>query len=178
MKTPWFEETQKFRDNHWSWAIIILFATASIVPLAYGMYQQFVLGVPWGNKPMGNRELIFVTVPVVLASGIGIFILVSLTLQTRIDESGFYYRFFPIKPSWTHVALDEIETYSLEKRFKLMDAGGIGRHRNLLKKQVSYKIWGGKHIAIRMRSGKRLLIGTRNLDGLEWAMKKLMGKSR
>jgi hypothetical protein len=101
-------------------------------------------------------------------------ILLSLKLELRIDKEGIHYRFVPIKNNWQVVKKEEIADYSLEKRFRFLDTAGFGHHRNRLAKTRSYRIRGGNHLVLKFHNGEKLLFGTQNLSGIEWAMKRLM----
>jgi hypothetical protein len=176
MRNAWFEEVQRFRDNRWIWAFLVFMTLTIFAPIGIGMHHQFVLGEPWGNEPMSDNGFITLLIFVFFAWGSALFILITMKLETRIDESGIHYRFFPLKPSWRVITPGEISAFTFEKKYKLFDSGRIGHHYNFFKNQRSFKIFGGKHIAITKAEGSRLLLGTQNLEAMEWAMKKLMQK--
>jgi hypothetical protein len=178
MSRAWFEEVQRFRDNRWIWAFLAFMTLSIFLPLGFGMHQQFILGEPWGKEPMRDDGFITLMIFVTIAWGIALFMLISMKLETRIDEHGIHYRFFPLKPSWRLITPGEIREFTFEKKYKFFDSGKIGHHYNVFKKQRSFKIWGGKHIAITMTEGNRLLLGTQNLEEMEWAMKKLTAKMK
>lgn len=176
MATPFFEEVQRMRDNRWLITLIFAIAILSILPLVYALYWQIGQGVPFGNKPMKDVQLILVTGFVVVGVAAMMFILFSLKLEVRIDEEGIHYRMFPIKWEWRIVVPHEIVEYHFADRYKLLESGGIGHHRNVFKNTRSFRIWGGKHVAIKFTDGHRLLLGTQDPGGMEWAMRKLMKK--
>lgn len=178
MSKAWFDEIQRLRDNRWLWAFLVFMTLTIFLPLGFGMHQQFVLGQPWGNEPVNDKGFIILMVFVAVSWGVAMFMLISMTLETRIDENGIHYRFVPLKPKWRTIRIEEIRTFTFEERFKFFDSGKIGHHYNVFKKQRSFKIWGGKHIAITLSEGSRLLLGTQNLEAMEWAMKKLMSKMK
>jgi hypothetical protein len=178
MKATWFEESQRLRDNPWVWPLLAILTLSIFLPFGMGIYQQLVLGEPWGKEPMGDNEMIYLSIFLTVCWAIAMFMMLFMKLEIKIDEEGIHYRFFPISPSWKLIRIDEIAEFSFEKKYKLFDGRGIGHHRNIFKKQRSFKIGGGKHLAMKMTDGRRLLLGTQNLDGLEWAMKKLMVKTK
>lgn len=174
MTTPYFEEIQRLRDNRWIFVLIFAVALGALIPLLYGIYWQIGQGIPWGDTPMKDSELI--TLIIVLLSSVGLltFMLVNLKLETRIDATGIHYRMFPVKSRWRMVAISEIESYNFADRYKPFESGGIGHHRNVLKNTRSFRISGGKHIILKYKNGHRLLIGTQDPAGMEWALRKLM----
>lgn len=178
MATPYFEETQRLRDNRWIFVLIFAVALGAIIPLLYGLYWQIGQGIPWGNEPLKDRELITMAIVVIVSIGLMTFLMASLRLETRIDDIGIHYRMFPVKSKWRIVTPAEIETYAFADRYKPFESGGIGHHRNLLKNMRSFRIAGGKHIIITYKNGHRLLLGTQNLAGAEWAMRRLMNKTK
>jgi hypothetical protein len=178
MATAYFEETQRLRDNRWVVVLIMVVVLAAIVPLLSAIYWQIGEGEAWGNQPMKDRDLIGLSVVVFLCTGIVMFMLFNLRLETRIDDSGIHFRMFPVKSKWRLVNPADIAEYSFKYSFKFFESGGIGHHRSLLKKTQSFRIHGGKHISIKTRNGFRLLIGTQKPTEMEWAMRKLMNKTK
>jgi hypothetical protein len=177
MATPYFHETQRLRDNPWVIVLIVAVALAALIPLLYGIYWQIGQGIPWGNKPMRNSELIGTTAVVIVSMTLMIFMVMNLRLEVKIDQDGIRYRMFPAKWKWRLVSPSEIVEYKFAERFKMFESGGIGHHRNVLKNMRSFKISGRKHMTIKFKDGHRLLLGTQDLGGMEWAMKKLMNKT-
>ncbi|HEY0655783.1 MAG TPA: hypothetical protein VGD65_21760 [Chryseosolibacter sp.] len=178
MNAPFFEETQRLRDNPWVLVLIFAVALGPMIPLLYGLYWQIGHGVPWGNEPMEDAELIMLTVFILLTTCTVGFVMASLRLETRIDEAGIHYRMFPVKSKWRVVNPDELEEYSFATRYKPFESGGIGHHRNVLKNMRSFRISGGKHIILKYKNGHRLLLGTQDPGGMEWAIRRLMNKTR
>lgn len=176
MATPYFEEVQRLRDNRWILVLIFVVALGSLLPLIYGIYWQIGQGVQWGDEPMSNSGLIGITLMVLVSMALMVFIMTNLRLEVKIDEAGIHYRMYPVKSRWRLVTPSEIEGYSFANRFKPFESGGIGHHRNLLKNTRSFRIIGGKHITVKFKDGHRLMLGTQDLTGMEWAMKKLMKK--
>ncbi|HEY0741736.1 MAG TPA: hypothetical protein VGD40_09745 [Chryseosolibacter sp.] len=176
MATPYFEEVQRMRDNRWLITFIFAVAILSTLPLVYALYWQIGQDVPFGEEPMKNGQLIVMTLFVFTAVAGMMFILFALKLEVRIDEQGIHYRMFPVKWEWRVVGPTEIVHYEFADRYRLFESGGIGHHRNIFKNTRSFRIWGGKHMTIKFRDGHRLLLGTRDPIGMEWAMRKLMKK--
>jgi len=174
MSRPYFEEVQKFRDNRWMWVIVFGASLSSILPLANGLYWQLYKGELWGNEPLSNNGIIMLFLVVLISLGIASAVLLSMKLEVKIDHEGIHYRFVPIKPKWQLITKDQIAEYKLVPRFKLFQSGGVGHHRNRLTKTRSFRIQGGKHLYLRLHNGEKLLLGTQNLEGIEWAMKRLM----
>lgn len=176
MATPYFEEVQRMRDNRWLITLIFAIAMFASLPMFFALYWQIGEGVPFGSEPMKDSHLIVMTIFILFAVTGMMFILFSLKLEVFIDDQGVHYRMFPIKWEWKMVGPAEIVEYHFAERYKLFESGGIGHHRNILKNTRSFRIWGGKHITITFKDGHRLLIGTQDISGMDWAMRKLMKK--
>ena len=177
MNRPAFEEVQRLRDNRWIWVMVAVFSTAAFVPLLYGSYWQLIKGEPWGNEPLSNQGFILFFLFILLAFGIMLFILLSSRLELKIEGDGIHWKFYPIRKKWQLISKDEIQIYSLEKKFKFFAPGGLGYHHDRFRKLRSMRISGGSHLSLKLRNGERYLFGTQDLAGMEWAMKKLMNKT-
>ena len=93
-----FQEKQRF-NQWWVWAIIYV---VTLLPLVAIFYQSYT-GLPFGNKPMSNKGLSLVFIPLL---GLALF-LRSLRLTTTIDSDNIDLYFSPlVKKSipWAEVA--------------------------------------------------------------------------
>jgi hypothetical protein len=174
MGRPHFEETQTFRENRWIWILAIVSSLITLLPMVDAIYWQLFKGEPWGNEPLSDGGLLGLFAFVLLAWGVAMTILISVRLDVRIDDQGVYYRFAPIKTKWLNVLKEEIAHYSLEKKFRFLQSGGFGYHRNRLTRTWSMRIRGSHHLSLTLKDGRKLLLGTQNLEALEHAMKRLM----
>ena len=82
-----------------------------------------------------------------------------LKLETKIDEQGIHYRFWPIKMkliNWTDIDKCFVRTYS-----PLREYGGWGYRMNIFSNKGSaINVKGNIGIQIVFKSGKQFLIGT------------------
>ena len=177
MQRVYFEEVQAFRENRWVVALVIAVLLAALLPLAYGLHQQLVMGIPWGDKPMSDNGLIAMFLVVIVSVGIGAFMILSSRLEVKVDGDNLRYRYFPITPQWQLITRALIDSYSLEKGFRMFRSSGFGHHRSFLLRTRSYRIRGARYLSLKLKNGQTILLGTQNPEGLEWAMKKLMAKT-
>jgi hypothetical protein len=175
--SAWFEEVQRLRDNRWIYALVMVIALGAFLPLANGLYQQLMLNESWGNQPMSDEGLILLTVFVTVSCFTAAFCMLSIKLETRIDEQGIHYKFFPIKRGWRRIIPEEIASYTIEKKFQLFDGVRVGYRKNAFKKMQSFKVSGNKHLSLKLKNGTRLLLGTQSPEGIEWALRKLFKKN-
>jgi len=82
-----FQEKQRF-NQWWVWAIIYV---VTLLPLVTMFYQSYT-GLPFGNKPMTNKGLSLVFIPLL---GLTLF-LRSLRLTTTIDSDNIDFYFSPL----------------------------------------------------------------------------------
>ena len=144
MKIQFIEE-QTFRK---SWVMYLTLISVAI-PI-YGMYQQYVLGEPFGNKPMSDTglfSLLFFTVAIV-----GFIWMIKLS--THIDDFQIKMSFFPLTSKtvkWSEVLSAKVVNYGF--------VGGWGI-RLWTKFGTVYNISGNQGLAIELKNGKTFLIGT------------------
>ena len=176
MKKVYFEEIQRMRDNSWMWAVTLGVALAAIIPLGSGVYWQVFRGEPWGDEPMGNNALVLLFLFILFTCLLTVWIILSVKLEVKIDEVGFHYRFVPYKFRWQQIRGEDVESYSIEKELTFVQRGAWGYHRNRLKRLRTMRLKGPKHIRIKLKNGESYVIGTENLEALEWAMKRMMSQ--
>ncbi len=140
-----FKEEQRF-TQWWVWVLFISLNTLFL----YGIYQQLILKIPFGDNPMPNGGL------VITAIGMLIFTLFffSLKLKTKIDETGIYYHFPPFQLTPKKKNWSDIVTVRVIKFRPIMDYGGWGI------KHGSYTVKGNKGIQVVFKNGEKILIGT------------------
>ena len=88
MSRRYFEETQLFRQNLWVWYMFAIFSLLLLTPLLYGMYQQLILGQPWGDKPMSDNGLAILFLLSLGGWMVVTWILYSIRLEVYIDDQG------------------------------------------------------------------------------------------
>lgn len=151
MKTQ-FTEKQKF-TQWWLWLILI---SIGIIPII-GIYKQIILGKPFGDNPMSNVGLIVFTV-VVFAF---IIFFRIIQLRTKIDEQDINIQFYPLinkTIKWSEVKSANIVNYGF--------VGGWGI-RLWTNYGTVYNIKGNMGLALELKNGKKLLIGSQKIDDLK-----------
>lgn len=146
-----YSETQKF-TQWWLW----LFLGGVGFFTLYILYKQLILGVPVGNNPMSNLGLGIFSIFVVCF--IGLFFVMGL--NTEIDNEAIHIRFVPFTSKhilWQDVQSVEVITYDF--------VGGWGIRLGT-KYGTVYNIRGYKGLALQLKSGKKIMIGTQNEEEL------------
>jgi hypothetical protein len=146
-----FFESQRF-NQWWLWALLFgIFGVGS-----YGLIQQLILEVPFGSKPMNNTGIIGFSL-----FNLGMILLFRwMRLKTRIDVKGIYMRFVPFKTKFH--TWEEIESISVVN-YGFVGGWGIRLFTNY---GTVYNMRGAQGLAIRLKSGKKYLIGSQRIDTL------------
>ena len=155
---PLYQEKQRF-TQWWIWGIILL-------PLGIalkGCYDQFVLGVPFGNNPISNDGLL---VFLVLSFCFVCFFYLN-ELRTNLTKDGIHVQFYPYTSRsvrWDEVNHCEVIPYDF--------VGGWGV-RLFTKYGTVYNVCGGKGLFIQLKNQKKLLIGTQKPEELKQVVEQL-----
>ena len=146
-----YTEIQKF--NQW-WLWILLLAVLGLP--VYGMFQQIILGKPFGSKPMSDLGLVLFFVGTLLLIGLFWY----LQLRTEIDETGIRFRLRPIS--------SEVFTWDQIEHVEIITYGFVGYGLRFSSKYGTvYNTSGNRGLSIRLKSGGRFVIGTQKPEGLE-----------
>lgn len=165
MSETYFKETQRFKQ--W-WIIIILIAIFGI--WIWGIIQQIIFEIPFGNRPVSNLGLILIGIIALLP----LILVFSFKMVTEIRDNGIYYRLFPIT-RFKKIKPDEIKEWTVAEYNPVKEFGGWGLRFSFRKKGGKAINMAGKMgLRIILTSGKKILIGTQNPEGIKEAMKKLI----
>lgn len=159
---PLFHEIQRFR----AWLqVAVLVPAFVVVPLfGWGLYQQLILGKPFGNRPMGDRELI-VASAVATAVTLGIALLFSVAqLETTVYSDRVAVRYRPFHLHGRAFAFEEIAEAEVRTYRPMLEYGGWGIRYGL--SGMAYNVSGDRGVQLTMRDGRRILIGSQRADEL------------
>lgn len=139
-----FREEQKF-TQWWLWLILI---GVGIIPI-FGIYQQILVGEPFGDKPMSDTGLLIFTL---FTWGL-LAMFYFMRLVTEIDPIEIRMNFIPFTKKtvkWSQV-----------KSAKVVDYGFVGYGIRLGSKfGTIYNVKGRMGLAIELKNGNKFLIGT------------------
>jgi len=166
-----FSEQQKFRQI-WLWAIVLIAVGASAGTSLWGLIQQVVRGIPFGNNPMSNTGLIiFFVFSLGLAVGL-IMLFVKMRLETIITSEGVKIKFFPIHRSYCNFKWEDISS-AVVKKYSPMKYGGWGIRFGAFNGVTVYNVSGNQALFLHFKNGKKILIGTQKPYELEAAIRKI-----
>lgn len=147
-----FVEEQKFKR----WIILSILT----VPLIIGISLLFIKEE---NIPEFNSEDFWGLTITFLIVGIVLLMILSIRLQTKINEQGIYYQFFPIHLVRKFIPWQDISECYLLKYNSLTQYGGYGYRIGLFKnKGIAMNVGGEYGIQLVLKTGKKILIGTQN----------------
>ncbi len=180
-KKAYFREKQYFTNSPVMWIFYAVFLVIVAI-LLFGMYQQLVLGKPWGVKSMSNSNLIYTFVFVVLFMGALVVLFSRVKLLVIIDSEGIHYRFpfFVLREKL--ILHDSISHWEIRKYRALLEYGGWGYRKGInIDLPIFRKTWGVAFIVkgnvglqLYFTNGQKLLIGTQRPEAIKRAMDKLM----
>ena len=157
-----YKERQKF-NQFWLWLILI---GLGLIPI-YGIYKQLILGEQFGNTPLSDLELIILTV--FIFALIALFAIIRL--DTEINENEIRVHFFPFIKR--HVNWEDVKSAE-EIKYRFVGGWGI---RFSTKYGTVYNIKGNKGLAIKLKNGKKILIGTQKEEELKKIVENIMNRN-
>lgn len=145
-----FQEEQKF-IQWWLWLILI---GLGMIPI-FGIYKQLIVGEKFGDKPMSDIGLIIFS----LFTFAFLALFWFMRLKTKIDENIIQIDFFPFTKK--SVRWKEIKSAKVVK-YEFVGYGiRLGSEYGTV-----YNTKGNKGLAIKLKTGKKLVIGTQKANEL------------
>lgn len=162
-----FSEKQKFRQ-WWIWLALV----AMISFMVYGIYQQTILKKPFGNNPANDTVLILISlVPLII-----LVLFMFSELETEISDRGVSYKFFPFHWKRRTIVWGDIEKAFIRKYRPIIEYGGWGLRLGIFGNGRLLSVSGNMGLQLILKSGKRLLLGTRKPEELEKVIKLILDK--
>ena len=163
-----YTEVQRF-GQMWLW-VFLAFTT---LPIAAGsaalLISHFVFGATWPG--MSDTEAAVASVV-----GIGLplvtwTLLYFLTLITHVTSDGVKIRFFPVYSR--SIAFEEIEAQEAVTYNPVYEYGGWGIRRSK-KNGMAYNVSGNRGVRLKLKDGRRVLIGSADAERLSAAIREPM----
>jgi uncharacterized protein with PQ loop repeat len=151
-----FKEKQKF-TQWWLWLFLIGIGLFQV----YGLFKQLIKGEDFGDKPMSDIGLIFFAI---LPFGV-IILFWFMKLETEIDQKEIRIKFSPlVKKSvkWENVKSATVLNYKFV---------GFGI-RLFTTYGTVYNTKGNTGLAIELKNGEKILIGTQRGDEIAQIIEK------
>jgi hypothetical protein len=103
-------------------------------------------------------------------------ILIFAKLQTRLNSSALYIRFFPFHLAYKKISFDEIGTVYARTYQPLGEFGGWGIRWGSAGR--AYNVSGNRGVQLELKNGKRILIGSQRADELAAQLQEAMFHAR
>ncbi len=170
-----FEEKQKIRQK-WLIGIVFFSSFVMIAVFGYGIYQQIILGIPFGNKPASDTFLLLVGGLILLVSvGIPV-LLLKAVLETKIYDDGIYFRYVPFIMKYRKINMLSVQSYEIKKYRPIRDFGGWGIRFSFKGKNIVYNVSGDMGLELVLQTGKIIILGTQKPDEIGNALRKALGR--
>ncbi|GAB3725152.1 hypothetical protein GCM10027594_06420 [Hymenobacter agri] len=106
-----------------------------------------------------------------IAVALGVGLLLTLRLETRLDAAGAHYRLFPLQWRWQVRPWPEIAQANVRTYDPLGEYGGWGLKGT--RRNRAYSISGDQGLQLVLRDGTRLLLGTQRPAEITQALTQL-----
>lgn len=171
--TVLFSETQKF-DQLWLKILMSAMAVFFTGLVLYGLYEQILMGRPFGNKPLSNPMLLLINI-FILACGVGLPLgLLAMKLETVLTQDQLRIRFWPLsKRTYQVAAIEDCEAVAYSP---IRDYGGWGVRYSLKKGHWIFNVKGDRGALLELKDGSSFMIGSQRPGELARAVKQAIGK--
>lgn len=169
-----YREIQKF-ESIWLKLVLVVGLFAPLAVMLYGAYRQLIMGIPFGDNPASNGVLIMTIVLLLVFSFVMYFIFFRSKMITEVDSNRITVRFFPL--IWTEriYKKEDILSFEIEKYNSLFRYGGWGlRYRST--KEMAINTSGNKGILLSLKSGKKVMLGSKNPEKFAQAIEEMLNK--
>ena len=148
---PFYSERQRFRQ-WWLWVLVLIGPAIS----AWAIFQQLVMGSPFGNNPAPDYVLVLL---VVIVGGIPLFMYCT-GLDTEVRDCGVRICFRPFHRKWVVFGFENIQNADTHTYSALKDYGGWGIRYG--RKGKAYNVSGNEGVLLTLQDGNNVLIGSKN----------------
>jgi hypothetical protein len=162
-----FFESQRFRQT-WVWVLLIGVMLPILLLFGYGLYQQVVLGRPFGNQPLSNGALITIIVANVAVLAAVMVMMWFAHLDVAVRDRELVIRFVPFHLKPRRITLDEIAEAQARQYRPIVEYGGWGIRYGF--NGMAYNVSGNEGVQLTLRNGKRILIGSQRSAELARAL--------
>jgi hypothetical protein len=142
-----FKEEQSYKGT-WLMYLILMLEVPMII---------LVSMVIWNSEKDQMTSVVGIGTFILILT-LTFFLIMSIRLETRIDEEGVKFKFFPFINKWRIYRKNEIERIEVITYSPLTDFGGWGLKGN--KTTKAYSILGDQGILLDVGEKKKIMIGT------------------
>ncbi len=166
-----FHEEQGF-DIPWLKFFLVIMGTFSTCVLGYGIYQQSVVGLPFGKHP-GPTWLLGLVFGIQLLLFAGIFSMLHwMKLITEIHDGYLFVTFKPLLDR--AIPIRSIRSAEPRTYRPIREYGGWGVRMGGLGNGKAYNAQGNRGVQLVLENGDKLLIGSQKPEELALILKGFM----
>jgi len=165
-----FSESQRF-DQPWLWLSLGAGLLLLLAVFGYGLYVQLVLGQPWGDRPLSDTDLIWLSLVSLVGYAALLLLLYLLRLSTEVRPDGLSIHFHPLRHKL--IPYRRIQSVQARRYRPLWEYGGWGIRYG--PGGWAYNVKGDRGVQLVLDNGSRLLLGSQRPDALERAIKQQLG---
>jgi hypothetical protein len=162
-----FREQQRFRQP-WLWIVFACVSLPLVAFLGFGIYQQLVLGQPFGNRPVTNTHLVEIFTAVLLLHTLVIALFWYARLDVEVTREVVSVRFRPFHLRPRRIQVKDIADARARQYSALGEYGGWGIRMGI--RGFAYNVSGDQGVQLTLANGKRILIGSQKSEELEAAI--------
>jgi hypothetical protein len=155
-----FRETQRM-TQWWLWLLLGSVAASTW----WGLFQQILLGKPFGNNPAPDWTMWLLWFFIGLLMPIG-FWMMKLIVEVRLDH--LYIRFVPF--ATREITFSEIASCQARRYAPIREYGGWGVRGMKSMKKMAYSAKGNQGVAVELKDGRKVMIGSQKANELERAL--------
>lgn len=172
MPVPFYDEKQK--NPAWMGWLLVLSGAGLLMFLVYLFIERYdASGGQW-NKDL--KGLIGAMVATLVSIGVAAWLVFINHLRVTISDEGIRYTFVPTFWKSRTVPASSILAFEIRRLgfWEFLQAGGKHKTIRLVERKKEVCIIRSFTVAdLTLADGKHLILGTKNPDGLRWALKKL-----
>ena len=157
-----FSEKQRF-TQWWIWILLI----GVNLLMIYGFVQQIIFGIPFGNNPASDLDLVLVCL---IPFGVS-WLIYSFSLETKITDEFIAFELRPLGGLNT-IRFKEIEKIYVRTYSPLREFGGWGYR--VSSNGTAYNIRGNQGLQLELKNSKKILIGTQKAAGLKEILRQVI----
>jgi len=162
-----YREVQRFW-RPWM-AVFFLPMLIIAVSIGFGLWQQVVNGIPWGNHPASNSALLLAAVISLFSPALSFWLLFTLRLTTMVDDEGIELHLWPL---WhRRLSLMQIRHVFARDYSPILEYGGWGLRLGW--RGWAYNMSGKRGVQLELDRGLPVLIGSQHPEELAAAIEKV-----
>lgn len=171
----YFKEEQRF-NQWWMWLIISL-TSFTVLGLAMNKIYNSSPSEPLQSNNLAYHWQVLILIGVVALVFLVAYGIFTAKLETEIKDRSIYYRFKPFVLSFKKIRAEDIASYQVREYSPIAEYGGWG-YRYGFGNGKALNVKGNMGLQLKLKNGKKLLIGTQKPEEMDNVMKEMMNRKK